>query len=423
MADGAGRRSRDSVPPGSGDPREHQARERRPGGRCERHGAARGGAAVRQPSRFARTMSIWRRSSGCCCRTGDCRGGWAQTPRSRELPASRSSTGTSRSGAGRFRTTSTSRSSPTSTTPARRSRWTPRCGSRPTSPSPRRASSPRASSSAARAITSRRPRTMRSICGSQSASLNLAAIQGFTTAVTNVGGTLQADVRVEGSGRDPHLTGFIEIRDGAFAVPRFGTSYGGLDTRIDLEPDLVRIRRFEILDENGEQLAVSGQLAVHERAGGRRRCLARLRELRGDRQRAGRHRRRLAPQDHGTAAAAEAGGRRSRGGGPARGRPHPAALLRSLPDDDAATGRAGGADRTDRWQRGRGDTDGTRESGAGRGPPVPTLEEAAAAAERKTSTSPMENVALDVRIRIPDNLVLRGRKLRPGGPTAAAMGD
>ena len=75
----------------------------------------------------------------------------------------------------------------------------------------------------------------------------------------------QADVRVTGSGQDPHLEGYIEIRDGGFGVPRTGTSYSGLDTRIDLQPDRVTIRRFEILDENGEQLAVSGQLAVHER--------------------------------------------------------------------------------------------------------------------------------------------------------------
>jgi len=34
-----------------------------------------------------------------------------------------------------------------------------------------------------------------------------------------------------------------------------------------------------------------------------------------------------------------------------------------------------------------------------------------------------ENVELDVRVRIPDNLVLRGRRLRPGGPTRAAIGD
>jgi autotransporter translocation and assembly factor TamB len=32
-------------------------------------------------------------------------------------------------------------------------------------------------------------------------------------------------------------------------------------------------------------------------------------------------------------------------------------------------------------------------------------------------------VALDVKLRIPDNLVLRGSDLRPGGPTGAAIGD
>jgi autotransporter translocation and assembly factor TamB len=32
-------------------------------------------------------------------------------------------------------------------------------------------------------------------------------------------------------------------------------------------------------------------------------------------------------------------------------------------------------------------------------------------------------VALNVRMRIPDNLVLRGRDLRPGGPTGTALGD
>ena len=99
----------------------------------------------------------------------------------------------------------------------------------------------------------------------QTTALNLGVVQGFTTVMTDVGGTLEADVRLTGSGRDPHVVGFVEIRDGAFAVPRFGTSYSGLDTRIDLEPEMVRVRRFEILDENGEQLAVAGQLAVHER--------------------------------------------------------------------------------------------------------------------------------------------------------------
>src|SRR5690606_7734435 len=85
------------------------------------------------------------------------------------------------------------------------------------------------------------------------------------TVVTSVTGTLQADVRLTGSGQDPHAEGFIDIRDGAFGVPFSGISYTGLDTRIELTKDLVTIRDFDLLDEEGARLSVSGQLAVHER--------------------------------------------------------------------------------------------------------------------------------------------------------------
>ena len=37
--------------------------------------------------------------------------------------------------------------------------------------------------------------------------------------------------------------------------------------------------------------------------------------------------------------------------------------------------------------------------------------------------SVFESVSLDVHVRIPDDLILRGRRLRPGGPTRAAIGD
>jgi translocation and assembly module TamB len=51
--------------------------------------------------------------------------------------------------------------------------------------------------------------------------------------------------------------------------------------------------------------------------------------------------------------------------------------------------------------------------------------EAAPAPEAKAAppSSLFENVALDLHVRIPDNLVVRGRKLRPGGPTRASIGD
>ena len=42
----------------------------------------------------------------------------------------------------------------------------------------------------------------------KSTSVNLAIVQGFTTLLTNVTGTIEADVHVGGSGRDPHLQGY-----------------------------------------------------------------------------------------------------------------------------------------------------------------------------------------------------------------------
>ena len=69
----------------------------------------------------------------------------------------------------------------------------------------------------------------------KSTALSLGVVQGFTTQVTNVTGTLEADVHVAGSGRDPHLQGFVDIKNGGFAVPAAGGTFSGLTTRIDLQ--------------------------------------------------------------------------------------------------------------------------------------------------------------------------------------------
>ena len=57
--------------------------------------------------------------------------------------------------------------------------------------------------------------------------INLGVIQGFVPYVTNVTGTLQANVKVSGSGYDPHLDGAVDIKGGAFAVPDLGTPSPG----------------------------------------------------------------------------------------------------------------------------------------------------------------------------------------------------
>jgi autotransporter translocation and assembly factor TamB len=102
----------------------------------------------------------------------------------------------------------------------------------------------------------------------QSSRVDLGLVQGFTTLLTGVTGTLQADVRVTGSGRDPHLNGYVDIQNGAFGVVPAGVAFTGLTTRVELTADRVRVSNLRILDENGHPLTITGDLAVHERQAG-----------------------------------------------------------------------------------------------------------------------------------------------------------
>jgi autotransporter translocation and assembly factor TamB len=99
----------------------------------------------------------------------------------------------------------------------------------------------------------------------QSSPIDLSLVEGFTSYVTGVTGTMQANVKVTGSGYDPHLDGAIEVHNGSFQVPDLGTSYTGLDTRIDLTPEAVKIAEMKIVDNHGSAMTVGGQLAVHGR--------------------------------------------------------------------------------------------------------------------------------------------------------------
>jgi autotransporter translocation and assembly factor TamB len=101
-----------------------------------------------------------------------------------------------------------------------------------------------------------------------SSEIDLGVIQGFTSYVTDVSGVLQAQVKVTGTGQDPHFEGIVDVRGGAFMIPDLGTTYTGLDTTIDLSPDAVNFSEMRILDEHGNVMTIGGMLAVHERAVG-----------------------------------------------------------------------------------------------------------------------------------------------------------
>ena len=99
----------------------------------------------------------------------------------------------------------------------------------------------------------------------KSSVISLALLQGVTNQLTNVAGTLEADVHLTGSAQDPHAQGFVDIKNGAFGIPAAGETFTGLTTRIELKPETVQVREFQLLDRHGEKLRVAGELAVHAR--------------------------------------------------------------------------------------------------------------------------------------------------------------
>jgi hypothetical protein len=96
----------------------------------------------------------------------------------------------------------------------------------------------------------------------ESSPIDLGLVQGLTSAVTRVTGTLQAKFDVTGATDDPRLAGTITVKDGAFKLEHTGVSYTRLDGRIDLLPDRIHIDDLHMLDNQSQQLTASGDLNV-----------------------------------------------------------------------------------------------------------------------------------------------------------------
>jgi autotransporter translocation and assembly factor TamB len=251
----------------------------------------------------------------------------------------------------------------------------------------------------------------------QSTALGLGVIQGFTTMVANVSGTLEADVRVTGSGQDPHLEGHIDIRNGAFGIPLGGVSYTGLDTRIDLTTDVARIQSFRILDEHGEALTVSGQLAVHEKSVGAVNITLESDNFEVIDNELG---------DIGLDSSIRITGelRRPKVEGEIRveaGRIEVDRIL-TLFYDPYATESLPEVVSAERVVEGSGSAEEATRAALRRAAAAAPAEKPAAA-EPPPPASIFDALELDVHLVLPDNLVLRGKDIRPGGPTGSALGD
>lgn len=252
----------------------------------------------------------------------------------------------------------------------------------------------------------------------RSTALGLGFVQGFTDQLTNVSGTFEADVRVTGSGDDPHIEGHIDIRDGAFGVPAGGVSYTGLNTRIDLTPDLITIQSFSIIDEEGAPLNVSGSLAVHERKVGAVNITLDSENFEIIDNELG---------DVGLKTAVRITGelRRPKVEGRieiATGRIEVDRLLALFYDPYARESISGVVSAEQQVQGAGSAEEATRQA-------LERVQKGAAPAgetpgdQAAPSRGLFDAVELDLTLVIPQNLVLRGSDIRPGGPTRASVGD
>jgi len=98
-----------------------------------------------------------------------------------------------------------------------------------------------------------------------SSPIDLGIVQGFTTDLTNVTGSLEAHLRVTGAANDPQPNGAIVVKDGAMDVVPTNLRYTNIAGRIDLLPDRVHIDELTVLDNHQASLSITGDLALRER--------------------------------------------------------------------------------------------------------------------------------------------------------------
>ena len=92
--------------------------------------------------------------------------------------------------------------------------------------------------------------------------IDIALAEGVTPHVTGLGGQAQVDVRVTGAGRDPHLRGVVFVSNGAFTVPATGVSYRKLDAIMTFEDERVLIYELGVESARGDRLSAQGELGL-----------------------------------------------------------------------------------------------------------------------------------------------------------------
>jgi len=102
----------------------------------------------------------------------------------------------------------------------------------------------------------------------KSSPIDIALLQPATTQVTKLTGQFSADVRVSGTLDEPKLNGLVETTNGGFSVMATGVSYANAVARLVFEGDRLLVDRFEISDDGRDRLVAIGELGIVRRSVG-----------------------------------------------------------------------------------------------------------------------------------------------------------
>ena len=91
-------------------------------------------------------------------------------------------------------------------------------------------------------------------------SLDMEVLNPLTRLVTDLSGRLSVDVAIGGSWDQPTFTGAVDVAGGALRVPTLGATYSGIDARLELQNDVVRVARGRLLGAGGGSLDIGGQV-------------------------------------------------------------------------------------------------------------------------------------------------------------------
>ncbi len=99
--------------------------------------------------------------------------------------------------------------------------------------------------------------------------ISLGLIQAATTALTEVEGTAAVEARVHGPLKDIQVKGQVDVAGGGFRVAASGVKYIGLNTSVRFDDQWAVIDRMTLTDDDGHALTMAGRTGIRASEAGR----------------------------------------------------------------------------------------------------------------------------------------------------------